>query len=220
MSVDTKYILVLRDLHILVERKKIKNLHLRVGRTGKISLTAPLFVSGREIEKFASDKYTWLKKHLEGVKAENYRSFTAENCVAVFGKVYSLQCNAAVNGVYGDTFCLKCARDSAEEHAKKILRKILAEKINERLPFWEERTGLKASSFVIRDMKTRWGTCNVRTGRICFNLQLVKKSEECLDYIIVHELGHLINRYHDKRFYNYMKYNFKDYERVRRLLNE
>ena len=64
------------------------------------------------------------------------------------------------------------------------------------------------------------GKCNTKTRRLCFNLQLVKKAEECLDYIIVHELGHILNRFHDKRFYNYLNYNFPDYKRVKKLLSQ
>ncbi len=210
--------LKIEDLEISVERKRIKNLHLRVGRTGKLTLTAPAYVSDGEIKAFAVSKYEWMKKHLQSAKAEDYRLFIHEGKVTIFGEEYAVVYGKG--GGWKDALYLKCAAEEGERYAAKEMRRILAQKIAERLPYWEEKTGLKATSCRIRDMKTRWGTCNVQTGTIWINLQLVKRPTECLDYIIVHELGHLLNRYHDKRFYNYMRYNFRDYERVRESLKK
>ena len=217
--VKSKYILRLGDLEIAVERKKIKNLHLRVGRTGKISLTAPFFVSDGEIERFAAAKYGWLKKHLQTVKTEEF-SYISEDKTQIFGQTVSLVYHAEKEGLCGGILFLRCGAEGAEERVKRILKRLLEEKIQQKHALWEQKTDLKVSSWYVRDMKTRWGTCNVSTGRICFNLRLAKKAEECLDYVIVHELGHLINRYHDKRFYKFLSYYFPDYKRVRKLLNE
>lgn len=216
---ERKYRLRVGELTIAVERKNIKNLHLRVGRTGNISLTAPLFVSECEIESFALSKYAWLKKHLQTAKSEDYRAFVRGGTVTVFGENYPVMFGKK-SGFFGGALVLNCEEKDIERYAARELKKVLVKKIEDRLPYWEEKTGLKCACFIVRDMKTRWGTCNIQTGKICINLQLVKKNAECLDYIIVHELGHLINRYHDKRFYNYMRYNFKDYERVRKSLKE
>lgn len=217
---ERKYLLRVGDLTIFVERKNIKNLHLRVGRTGKVSLTAPLFVSVGEIEKFAASKYAWIRKNLLAAKAEDYLDFIHGGCVTVFGERLIVVFGAKKDECKEGKLYLKCPPQEGEKHAAAALKKLLVKKIESRLPVWEEKTGLHASAFSVRDMKTRWGTCNIRTGKICFSLQLIKKPEECLDYIIVHELGHLINCWHDKRFYNYLRYNFPDYERVRKILKE
>ena len=217
---EKKFELSVGDIKIEGERKRVKNLHLRITQTGKVKMSVPVFVSDAEIKKFAADKYEWLKKHLETAKTETFWKYDQAGQVRVFGQTYALKYNAAKNGIRGGDFLLKGCFDPAETALKRELKKLLRDKIAARLPFWEKRTGLKASSFVIRDMTTRWGTCNTKTRRLCFNLQLVKKAEECLDYIIVHELGHILNRFHDKRFYNYLNYNFPDYKRVKKLLSQ
>ena len=91
------------------------------------------------------------------------------------------------------------------------------------LPFlmakWEQRIGVKADSFKIRDMKTRWGTCNVRTKVICINLQLAKKSPSCLEYVVVHELVHLLEPSHNHVFKAYMSRFLPDWRSIKKVLN-
>ena len=69
-------------------------------------------------------------------------------------------------------------------------------------------------------MKTRWGVCNVKTKKITLNLELIKKKIECLDYVIVHELSHLLYANHSKEFWNCVGNNFKDYKKIRKELKE
>ena len=217
---DKKFEINIDSICIEGERKKVKNLHLRLTATGKVKLSAPLYVSDAEIGKFVTEKLDWLKKHLKTSRTEEFWKFDQGGYVLIFAEPYKIVYNAQKNAVSNGIIFLKTSYDVRETALKAQLKKILKKKTEERLPFWEEKTGLYASSFVIRDMTTRWGTCNVKTRRICINLQLVKKREECLDYILVHELGHIINRFHDKRFYNYMNYNFPDYKRVKKSLGE
>ncbi len=217
---DKRFEIDVDGIHIEGERKRVKNLHLRISAEGKVKLSAPLYVSDAEIGKFVLEKLAWLKKHLENAKTESFWKYDQGGYARIFAHKYKIVYDAPKNGVFGDTLFLKTPYDERETALKAQLKKILKKKIEERLPFWEEKTDLRASSYVIRDMTSRWGTCNVKTRRICVNLQLVKKREECLDYILVHELGHIRNRFHDKRFYNYMSYNFPDYKRVKKLLSE
>lgn len=86
----------------------------------------------------------------------------------------------------------------------KYYRKQLVQQVPALLDKWQQIIGVQASSFRIRKMKTRWGSCNIRTKRISLNLSLAKKSVRCLEFIIVHELVHLLERNHNKRFYALM----------------
>lgn len=69
-------------------------------------------------------------------------------------------------------------------------------------------------------MKTKWGTCNIEKGRIWINLQLVKKIPRCLEYVIIHELVHLLERHHNERFYRFMDLYYPDWRVTKDILNQ
>ena len=86
--------------------------------------------------------------------------------------------------------------------------------------YWEKVLGVHASSIHIRRMKTRWGSCNPSTGKILLNLELAKKPHKCLDYVVLHELLHLIERYHNKHFKSLLDRHMPDWRRRQSELNE
>ena len=94
---------------------------------------------------------------------------------------------------------------------REALRKLLKEYIL----FWEPRMGVKSAGFRIRDMKSRWGSCNVLTGMLTFNLQLVHYDVSCIEYVVVHELAHLIERGHNARFWAAVQSALPDYKERR-----
>lgn len=83
---------------------------------------------------------------------------------------------------------------------------------------WEPVMGVHCEHWTIRDMKTRWGSCTVQKRTIRINLQLAKKSEECIEYVIVHELTHLLEPSHNKRFHAYMEKFLPDYKNREKML--
>lgn len=94
-------------------------------------------------------------------------------------------------------------------------RKYLKETIPNLIDKYETIMGVKVSDFIIRKMKTRWGSCNTQTRRICLNLELAKRSVQCLEYVVVHEMVHLLEPSHNKRFYALMNIfmpDWKDYK--------
>lgn len=105
-------------------------------------------------------------------------------------------------------------RKQKEEYRQKLLT-VLPDIIKR----CEERTGLHAEEWKLRDMKTRWGSCNVVKKRIWLNLQLAAYPEECLEYVVLHELTHLLERGHNQRFWGYMDKFCPDWREVRQTLN-
>ena len=95
----------------------------------------------------------------------------------------------------------------------------LHREIARRMPFWEEKMGLYSSGFKIRDMKSRWGSCNIVTKVQTFNLQLVQWEVVCLDYVIIHELAHLKERNHNPAFWSIVSGYMPDWKRVKQLMN-
>lgn len=105
----------------------------------------------------------------------------------------------------------------AELEAQKRLLKKEVEKL---VAKWEPVMGVKVSGITIRQMKTRWGSCNVKTHHININLALSKKPPECLEYVVVHEMTHILEGSHNQVFWGYMSEFYPDWKRVRKYLND
>ena len=113
----------------------------------------------------------------------------------------------------------RCGREYRERVLDRWYRAFLREQIEDLLAKWEPRIGVQVNEWGIRKMKTRWGTCNREAGRICINLELAKKPPSCLEFIVVHELVHLIERHHNDRFRELMDHALPSWKQRRELLN-
>lgn len=102
------------------------------------------------------------------------------------------------------------------ESQKRLLKK----EVEKLVAKWEPVMGVKVSGITIRQMKTRWGSCNVKTHHININLALSKKPPECLEYVVVHELTHILEGSHNQVFWGYMNEFYPDWKRVRKYLND
>lgn len=107
--------------------------------------------------------------------------------------------------------------DEAEQQRR---RQLLEEEVQRLVAKWEPVIGVQASGITIRRMKTRWGSCNVRTHHININLALYGKPPECLEYVVVHELVHILEPSHNHVFWGYMTQFYPDWKRVRGYLNQ
>jgi predicted metal-dependent hydrolase len=211
MSIN-KCIMKIRGIEVLVLRKKIKNLHLNVlPPDGTVRVSAPLNMNDDAIHTFLATRLSWIKKQqakFKGQERQSIREYVSGESHYFLGKRYRLEVQ------YGDklkveiknkkkiVLKVKPGSDAAKrekvinEWYRKELRKILIPMLKK----WQEKIGVEASFWGIRQMKTRWGTCNEKTKRIWFNLELIKKPESCIEYIVVHELVHLLERTHNDRF--------------------
>lgn len=107
--------------------------------------------------------------------------------------------------------------DKAEvERRKRLLKK----EVERLVAKWEPVMGVRVSGITIRQMKTRWGSCNVRTHHININLALLGKPPECLEYVVVHEMTHILEASHNQVFWGYMSQFYPDWKRVRKYLND
>ncbi len=95
----------------------------------------------------------------------------------------------------------------------------LKTRIEMSISHWQDTIGVTANGWGVKKMKTRWGSCNIGAKRIWLNLELVKKPPECLEYVLVHELVHLLERKHNKRFKAYMDKYLPDWRERRERLN-
>lgn len=211
-------------------KKNIKNMHLYVKPpNGNVTVSAPLSISDEVIERFVRTKVGWIKKQIskfDNQPRQSKREYVSGESLYVWGKQYYLQAeygnkNSLV--LSGDKAVLTVRKASTAEQREKFVREwyrvLLKDEIKRVLPKCEKLTGLKATSWQTKYMTTRWGTCNTRTGRIWLNLQLAKKTPECLEYVILHELIHLIEKKHNKRFISLMDHYMPMWREIKATLN-
>ncbi len=214
MSIQVTKTFQLHDIDIEVTKKRIKNIHLRVRHSdGKVHISAPLRMSFKFIYDFAFSKLEWIQKNRQNVNANLLDLKFIEGERHYFcGKSYGLRIenyydssrvkledNAIVLHIHPD-FCSKKRQMLLEYWYKTELKNILAILIAK----WEPVMQVKVSQFSIRKMKTRWGSCSYRTGKIRFNLELAKRSVACIEYIVIHEMVHLLEASHNYRFKAFM----------------
>lgn len=228
-----------------MEKKRIKNMYLRIlPPEGKIHISAPVRMSEAEIKKFVVIKQDWIKEHQSKIILRNEEkqiNYVTGDLIPIWGRNYSLiveenslRNKVLLSGEYirlsikientGSSSIQKDSIECSSKQREAVLntwyRKELADKLPLLIEKWESVIGVKSSCFTIRDMKTRWGTCNVRTKKICFNLQLAKKPPQCLEYVVVHELVHLLERSHNYIFKGYMDQFLPGWRNIKKELNE
>ncbi len=86
------------------------------------------------------------------------------------------------------------------------------------IPDYEKKVNVKVADVRFRKMKSRWGSCNIKSKVICLNTELVKKPIKCIEYVLVHEMVHLLERKHDARFYGFMDKFYPSWKTVRKFL--
>ena len=204
--------LKLENIAIEVEQKDIKNIHLSVcPPEGRVRIAAPSQMDMDTIRVFAISKLQWIKYQKEillNQERENIKEFLNRESHYFFGKRYLLklhEINAApkveIDHKHIHLFIrpnanLEKKRTIIDEWYRTELKKIIPKLITK----WEKKIGVKSNEFRIKKMRTKWGTCNTESKRIWLNLELAKKPKECVEYIIVHELIHLLERSHNQRF--------------------
>lgn len=201
----------------VIKKTSMKNLYLRVKQgSGEIVLTAPK-VSDEYIMKFIGKNIDVLKKHIEDLKKRNLgtdKKYIDGETHFLWGRPYTLRIlDSKKHLSKGDDeifIYVKKADDS--EEIKRKLNEYYREEIKIKLATFvdmaKNMTGVSPNEVRIKNMKTRWGTCNIRDKRVWVSLNLAKYDEICLLYILLHELTHLKEKNHTKRFYKILDETF------------
>ena len=205
--------ITISNIPIDVFRKDIKNLHLSVHPpTGRVRISAPTDTKDDAIRLFAISKISWIKKHQRGFESQErqtIREYVTGESHYFKGKRYLLDVihreqPGRVDIKRKKIITLCVPPNSNLAYREKIItnwyRNNLKNEIPDLVEKWEKIIGVKVNEWRVRKMKTKWGSCNVEAGRIWINLELIKKPPRCLEYIIVHEMLHLIERKHNENF--------------------
>lgn len=206
----------LGDLTIHIEQKNIKNIHLRVyPPDGKVKVSAPSFMSQDSIRLFLISKRDWIVKQQQKIQAKTQpiaRDFVDHEQHYFKGQRYPLQIiehqKIAKVELSSHSMTLFVRPDFSSEQRGNIINAWYRQQLKVQIPKliakYEPIMGVKVHEFGIKKMKTKWGTCNVHAKRIWLNLELIKKPEHCLEYVVVHEMVHLLEPSHNARFAAYM----------------
>ncbi|WP_054113034.1 M48 family metallopeptidase [Marinagarivorans algicola] len=214
-----------------LNRKAIKNLHISVlPPDGRVRVSAPESMTETAIRMAVISRIPWIKKQQSDFAKQprqSDREMVSGECHYLWGRRYRLNLieRSGKHEIKLGRSRLHLYVNPATRLENKALvlssyyRDALKARIAELLPVWEDKIGVKAADWGVKKMKTKWGSCNTQAKRIWLNLELAKKPPECLEYILVHELVHLLERNHNERFKGYMDKLLPDWRERRDLLN-
>jgi len=220
-------------INIDVIKKDIKNIHLAVyPPTGRVRLSSPTSMKNESLRLFIISKLGWIKKHIRNMNSqirEPEREYIQGESHWVQGQRYLLNIIEEEappkviirNKKYMDLY-VRPGSDKAkrEEVMKEWYRNRLKEQIPALIEKWEAKLDVSVLKWGVKQMKTKWGSCNVEDRRIWLNLELGKKPKHCLDYVVLHEMIHLKERHHTDRFKALLDHYMPSWKKRREELNE
>lgn len=228
----TKKNVVLREgIEIEISRKKMKNLRLTVNPPeGKVKLSVPRKTNVEIVDEFILSNMDWIKKKrkkYENRVIQKASEFITGELHPILGIYYRLlveetnqkerleiKDDIILAMLVNDGSTLETRQKLMLEFQRATLKAILPALIDK----WETQLGVTVSEFNVKKMKTKWGSCNITKKRIWINLELAKYPVNCVEYIVVHEMMHLLERYHNKRFYKLMDDFYPGWKEIKQKL--
>ncbi len=227
-----KHQITVSNFVVDVVRKDIKNLHLGVyPPAGRIRVAVPLRVNDEAVRLFTISKLGWIKRQqakFEQQERQTEREFVSGESHYYQGTRYLLNVEyrkgtPAVTFRNNKMLNLFVREESNVAERERVLtawyRRQLKAEIAPLIIKWEAIIGVRVAEWGVKQMKTRWGSCKIEARRIWLNLELVKKPLYCLEYVIVHELVHLLERHHNARFEAHMNTFLPMWKHCRQELN-
>lgn len=222
----------LGDVMVDVVQKDIKNLHLSVHPpTGRVTISAPLRMKSETIRVFAITKLGWIKqqqkKQREQVR-ESPRDYVERESHYLWGRRYLMslieeETPPSVE-VSGNRIKLRVRPGTSPDKRADLMEQWYRTELRKTLPAllskWQKIIGVAASKVFVQRMKTKWGSCNPKAGAVRFNTELAKKPPLCLEYIVAHELVHLLEKSHNARFVAMMDRFMPKWRTTQQLLND
>lgn len=231
MTIETRKLTV-GGVRISVVRKPIKNLHLGVYPPGgRVRVAVPLAVSDAAVRVAVIRKLRWIQRQqaaFHGQARESEREMVSGESHYFLGRRYRLEVvyadappRVSLRGGRRMELRVRTGADAASR--QWVLHRWYRQRLRELVPplieKWQLALGVELADWGIKAMKTKWGSCNPRAKRIWLNLELAKKPLSCLEYLVVHELAHLLVRNHDARFIALMNLHLPRWRQHRATLN-
>ncbi|WP_448031572.1 M48 family metallopeptidase [Bradyrhizobium liaoningense] len=222
----------LGDISIAVTRKGIKNVHLSVHPPhGRVTLVAPTATRLEVARAYAISKLGWIREQQQKLTSqarETPRKYVNRESHYLWGRRHLLTVVEANRRPYVAldhkrlTLTVRAGSDAAKraEVIHEWHKTLLHEQIPPIIKKWERKLKVDVRGYFLQRMKTKWGSCNHRAGHIRFNTELVKKPKDLLEYVIVHEMVHLIEPTHSDRFISILEKHYPSWREARAELNE
>ena len=223
--------LSLGNISVEVKQKHIKNVHLSVHPpNGRVTISAPKRMDLETIRVYAVSKLGWIKKQQKKIAKQDRepaREYIERESHYFKGERYLMKVieqNAPPKvELKHDTIELVVRPQATTIKKMQVMDEWYREQLKIEIPklieIWEKKMGVEVNEFGVKKMKTRWGSCNINKKRIWLNLELVKKPIECLEYVVVHEIAHLLEKNHNARFYSLMEKHYPNWKHSKDLLN-
>jgi hypothetical protein len=220
------------NLAVELVQKKVKNLRLSVhSPEGRVRVSAPYYVSLSTIRVFIASRLDWIQQQQSRLRTQPHepvREYNEGERHYYGGRAYGLRIieRDAAPGLklVDDSMELSVRPNSSRDKRQAILYEWYRAQMKQVLPEiiekYEVLMGVRVAEFGVKRMRTRWGTCNTVAQRIWLNLELAKKPAACLEYVVVHEMTHLLERSHNKRFVRLMDQFMPDWRECRAELNQ
>ena len=231
MSTASAYLTV-AGIDVDVVYKDIKNLHIGVyPPMGRVRVAAPHQLDDEQVRLAVVHRLSWIKRHqlqLMSAQRQSIREMLTGESHYVWGSRYRLKVIERPGRTHvetdGERLLMYVPEGSNPEHRRVVLDQWYRAQLRQAIPGvlerWESRIGYTVPKWSIRRMKTKWGSCNRETGHIWFNVELAKKHPDCLEYLAVHEMTHLLERGHGERFTKLMNKFMPDWQSRRDRLNQ
>ncbi|MBA3702352.1 MAG: SprT family zinc-dependent metalloprotease [Rubrobacter sp.] len=232
MSISRRFIEV-GGIRVEVVRKPIKNLHLSVHPPdGRVRVSAPSHIDDEAVRLAVVSKLSWIRRHQKTFAdqpRQSQREMISGESHYFLGRRYRLNVTerngpnrVTLNGTSELTMQLRPGtdRDRREQLLNAWYRRRMKELVPDLIAKWQPIIGVEVADWGIKKMKTRWGSCNTRDNRVWLNLELAKKSLNCIEYVLVHEMVHLLERNHSEHFKALMDKFLPQWQLYRDELNQ
>lgn len=228
---DAQEILEVGDLRIPVRRKAIKHVHIAVyPPDGYVSISAPFEKRTEIIRAFVLTRLSWIKARQAEFAAQLRQGeldYITRESHYLWGRRYLLVVEEGGRPgveVLPKRIVLTVRPGATKEDKERTMtnwhRGILRAELSPLIRKWEEILGVTVSAFFVQKLKTKWGSCTPQKGYVRFNMDLVKKPKDLLEYVVVHELCHLLEPRHSERFYDLLSQHYPHWKEARANLNE
>ncbi|MDX9800877.1 MAG: SprT family zinc-dependent metalloprotease [Spirochaetia bacterium] len=212
-------------------RKDIKTIRLTVyAPDGRVRVSAPVRVGEDTVKQFVKSKLPWIRRRLikfEGSERLTQREYKNRESHFFQGERYLLDVietqgrpKVEVRGAYLDLYIKPgSGREKRHDVMNAFYRREMKKQLPDIIDKWEKEMKISAGEVRIRQMKTRWGSCNIKKKRIWLNLELAKKPLPCLEYVVVHEMTHYFERLHNSSFKTILSSYLPDWRELKDQLN-
>ncbi|WP_434637073.1 M48 family metallopeptidase [Sulfurimonas sp. NW7] len=232
MNTISQSSITVSDIHVSIDRKDIKNLHIGVyPPNGRVRVATPVKIDDEAVRLAVISKLMWIKKqvcHFQEQSRETKREMVSGESHYFLGKRYLLEV------VYGakkytvvkrhSTIELHVNLNTTVKNRQKLLNKWYREQlqivVGRLIVKWQAIINVEIHNWSIKKMRTKWGSCNIEKKNILLNLSLARTPVECIEYIVVHEMVHLLERHHNDNFKVYMDRYLPEWKSYRDILNQ